>query len=134
MPDPLLPIEDPGSLLPLTSIYFCGMPDRRNRCLSNHRATLHHLGLVTRCCFRAQVNKVVAEVREELLACVEDLAGPLEDFVTTTLARRPRTRARPHWRFVPPLVHFAPDSLTYSAPLFPTRQCSRILPRTSGGR
>jgi hypothetical protein len=31
-------------------------------------------------------------------------------------------RARPHCCFVPPLIHFTPDSLTYSASLFMKRQ------------
>jgi hypothetical protein len=34
-------------------------------------------------------------------------------------------RARLHCRFVPPLVHFIPDSLTYSAPLCLRRRCGR---------
>ena len=36
-------------------------------------------------------------------------------------------RARSHCRFVPPLVHFTPDLLTYSVPLFLKRQCDRNL-------
>jgi hypothetical protein len=36
-------------------------------------------------------------------------------------------RARSHCHFVPPLIHFIPDSLTYSAPLFLKRQCDRTL-------
>ena len=36
-----------------------------------------------------------------------------------------------HGRFVPPLPHFIPDSLTYSAPLFLKRQRGRTL---GGGR
>jgi hypothetical protein len=39
-------------------------------------------------------------------------------------------RARPHCRFAPPLILCAPDSLTYSVPLFLSRQCDRTL----GGR
>ena len=34
-------------------------------------------------------------------------------------------RARSHCRFVPPLIHFIPDSLIYSVPLFLKRQCDR---------
>jgi hypothetical protein len=36
-------------------------------------------------------------------------------------------RARSHCRFVPPLIHFTPDSLTYLVPLFLKRQCDRTL-------
>ena len=36
-------------------------------------------------------------------------------------------RARSHCRFAPPLIHFIPDSLTYSVPLFLKRQCDRTL-------
>jgi hypothetical protein len=36
-------------------------------------------------------------------------------------------RARSHCRFVLPLIHFIPDSLTYSIPLFLKRQCDRTL-------
>jgi uroporphyrinogen-III synthase len=36
-------------------------------------------------------------------------------------------RARSHCRFVLPLIHFIPDSLTHSVPLFMKRQCDRIL-------
>ena len=36
-------------------------------------------------------------------------------------------RARSHCRFVPPLIHFIPDSLTQSVPLFLKRQCDRTL-------
>ena len=32
-------------------------------------------------------------------------------------------RARSHCRFVPPLIHFIPDSLKYSVPLLLKRQC-----------
>jgi hypothetical protein len=35
------------------------------------------------------------------------------------------TRARSHCRFVPPLIHCAPYSLTYLVPLFLSRQCDR---------
>ena len=38
---------------------------------------------------------------------------------------------RSHCRFVPPLIHFIPYSLTYSVPLFLKRQCDRTL---AGGR
>jgi hypothetical protein len=38
-------------------------------------------------------------------------------------------RARSHCRFIRPLIHFTPDSLTYSVPLFLKRQCDR----TPGG-
>ena len=41
-----------------------------------------------------------------------------------------RTRARSHCRFVLPLIHFIPDSLRYSVPLFLKRQCDRTLWRT----
>jgi hypothetical protein len=37
-------------------------------------------------------------------------------------------RARPHCHSVPPLIHFMPDSLTYSVPLFLKRQCDRTPP------
>jgi hypothetical protein len=36
-------------------------------------------------------------------------------------------RARSHCRFVLPLMHFIPDSLTYSVTLFLKRQCDRTL-------
>jgi hypothetical protein len=36
-------------------------------------------------------------------------------------------RARSHCRFALPLIHFIPDSLTYSVPLFLERQCDRTL-------
>jgi hypothetical protein len=36
-------------------------------------------------------------------------------------------RARSHCRFVPPLIHFIPDLLTYSVPLFLKQQCDRTL-------
>jgi galactosylceramidase len=45
------------------------------------------------------------------------------DWNTTDGARR----ARSHCRFVLPLIHFIPDSLTYSVPLFLKRQCDRTL-------
>ena len=35
------------------------------------------------------------------------------------------SRARPHIRFAPPLVHSIPDPLKYSVPLFLKRQCDR---------
>ena len=41
---------------------------------------------------------------------------------------RPAGRARSHCRFPPPLIHFAPESLTYSAPPFLKRQCDRTEP------
>ena len=41
--------------------------------------------------------------------------------------RRWRARARSHCRFIPPLIHFIPYSLTYSVPLFLKRQCDRTL-------
>jgi hypothetical protein len=44
--------------------------------------------------------------------------------------RRDGGRARSHCRFVPPLIPFIPESLTYSVPLFLKRQCDRTL----GGR
>ena len=40
-------------------------------------------------------------------------------------------RARSHCRFVLPLIHFIPDSLTYSAPEFLKRQCDRTLGKLS---
>ena len=36
-------------------------------------------------------------------------------------------RARSYCRFVLPLIHFIPGSLTYSVPLFLKRQCDRTL-------
>ena len=43
---------------------------------------------------------------------------------------RGRARARSHCRyFAPPLIHFIPDSLTYSAPLFLKRQRDRTVGR-----
>jgi hypothetical protein len=36
-------------------------------------------------------------------------------------------RARSHCRFVLPLIHFIPESLTYAVPLFLRRQCGRAL-------
>jgi hypothetical protein len=46
-------------------------------------------------------------------------------------------RARSHARFVPPLIHFMPDSRTYSVPLYLKRQCDRtpgggVAPRRGG--
>ena len=35
--------------------------------------------------------------------------------------------ARSHRRFLLPLIHFIPDLLTYSVPLFMKRQCDRTL-------
>jgi hypothetical protein len=43
-------------------------------------------------------------------------------------------RARSHCRFVPPLIHFIPDLLTRSAPLFLKRQCDRTLGAARDGR
>jgi ankyrin repeat protein len=37
------------------------------------------------------------------------------------------TRARSHCRFASPLIHFTPELLTYSVPLFLKRQCDRTL-------
>jgi nucleoside-diphosphate-sugar epimerase len=55
------------------------------------------------------------------------------NFEMARVARRARSRCR----FVPPPIHFIPDSLTYSVPLFVKRQCDRTLgvggPR-GGGR
>jgi hypothetical protein len=42
-------------------------------------------------------------------------------------------RARSHCHFARPLVHFTPDSLTYSVPLFLKRQCDRTLGGDAGG-
>jgi hypothetical protein len=42
------------------------------------------------------------------------------------------SRARSHCRVVLPLVHFIPDSLTYSVPLYLKRQCDRTLGLTHG--
>ena len=42
--------------------------------------------------------------------------------------------ARTHCRFAPPLIHFTPCSLTYSAPLFLKRQCDRTLRRRRAQR
>jgi hypothetical protein len=39
-------------------------------------------------------------------------------------------RARSHCRFVPPRIHFIPDSLTYSGHLFLKRQCDSTLGAT----
>jgi hypothetical protein len=38
-----------------------------------------------------------------------------------------QSRARLHCRFVPPLIHFIPVSLTYSVPLFLKGQCDQTL-------
>ena len=47
-------------------------------------------------------------------------------------AHRPaRDRARSHCRFVLPLIHFTPDSLTYSVPVFLKRQCDAPSPPPS---
>jgi hypothetical protein len=43
-------------------------------------------------------------------------------------AAPPAGRARSQCRFVPPLVHFVPESLTYSVPLSLKRQCDRTPP------
>jgi hypothetical protein len=51
---------------------------------------------------------------------------------TQTIPGRERLRehrARSHCRFVLPLIHFIPYSLTYSVPLFLKRQCYRTLHR-----
>jgi hypothetical protein len=42
-------------------------------------------------------------------------------------AAQQQVRARSHCRFVRPLTHFIPYSLTYLVPLFLTRQCDRTL-------
>jgi len=44
-----------------------------------------------------------------------------------TVAQVGLGRARSHCRFVPPLIHFIPDALTYSVPLFLKRRCDRTL-------
>jgi hypothetical protein len=41
--------------------------------------------------------------------------------------RGARARARSHCRFVPPFIHFIPNSLSYSVPLYLKRQCDRTL-------
>jgi hypothetical protein len=43
---------------------------------------------------------------------------------------RGAARARPRCRFAPQLIHFIPDSLTCSVPLFLKRQCERSLGAT----
>ena len=57
--------------------------------------------------------------------------GPSEGVVMAIANRfEGEARARSHCRFVPPLIHFIPDSLTlltYSLPLFLQRQCDRTL-------
>jgi hypothetical protein len=47
---------------------------------------------------------------------------------------RGRRRARSHCRFVPPLIHFIPDLLRESVPLFLKRQCDRMLGRRARPR
>jgi hypothetical protein len=42
-------------------------------------------------------------------------------------------RARSHCRFVPPLIHFTPDSLRDLVPLFLKRQCDRTLGLPAAG-
>ena len=42
-------------------------------------------------------------------------------------------RARSHCRSALLLIHFTPESLTYSVPLFPKRQCDRTLGGAAGG-
>ena len=42
-----------------------------------------------------------------------------------------KTRAWSHCRFVLPPIHFTPDSLAYSVPLFLKRQCDRTLGKTT---
>jgi hypothetical protein len=42
-------------------------------------------------------------------------------------------RARSHYRFVPPLIRFTPDSLTYSVSRFLNRQCDRTQVSDDGG-
>jgi hypothetical protein len=60
----------------------------------------------------------------------------LVDDAITSAMEEPRgdyvvdDRARSHCRFVLSLIHFIPDSLTYSVPLFLNRPCDRAL----GGR
>ena len=61
------------------------------------------------------------------------LAGPPEEHLAHqlhVLPRGGRVRARSHCRFVQPLNHFIPDSLTYSVPLFLKRQCDRTAGRS----
>jgi hypothetical protein len=41
--------------------------------------------------------------------------------------RQPRQAGAEHCRFVPPLIHFLPDSLTYSVPSVLKRRCDRTL-------
>jgi hypothetical protein len=50
----------------------------------------------------------------------EDVLKEALDFL-----ERGERRARSHCRVVLPLIHFLPDSLTYSVPLFLKRQCGR---------
>ena len=47
-------------------------------------------------------------------------------------AGRGARRARSHGRFVRPILHFIPDFLTHSIPLFLKRQCDRTLGVLSG--
>ena len=53
----------------------------------------------------------------------------VEDFQSAEAA----LRARSHCRVAPPRIHFIPDSLTYSAPLFMKRQWDRTLGGAPGG-
>jgi hypothetical protein len=43
-------------------------------------------------------------------------------------------RARPHWRFAPPLIRFIPDLRTYSVPLLFSEAAMRPNPRSLPSR
>jgi hypothetical protein len=62
------------------------------------------------------------ELPEAQLAAAQQLA-----YTEAMWGGRGMHRARSHCRFVRPLIHFTPDSLTYSVPLFLKRQCDRTL-------
>jgi hypothetical protein len=53
--------------------------------------------------------------------------GPLPAGQSDRPNGRGACRTRSHYRFVLPLIHFIPYSLTYSVPLFLKRQCDRTL-------
>ena len=56
--------------------------------------------------------------------------GPLDG---AGAARGGQRRARSQCRFVLPVTHFIPDSLTYSVPIFLKRRCDRTLGQRAPG-
>jgi hypothetical protein len=75
-------------------------------------------------------SEVLARQAQQLASLLRESAGDVLVYAAADLG--PETdavtpRARSHCRFAPPLIHFIPESLTYSVPLFLKRQCDRTL-------